>query len=232
MRKLRDIRLGFSHKSKIIYGNDGGVLMLYCNYFTQVDANFSWVILYLTDIAAEVGNKEEQQSYLSYYFYFNMASYKEMPNDYNKKKFFLDFIQTCLLQLCDLYHWDKQPFEVAYQKCLENNLQCDWFFKGKLFQSPNKQHYMGLFHSIDFDGYEVYEVLFDKNKQEITRRKCFYDSGCTFSVTWASWEKGNDIFYYKFSNISKVFEAKVTELFNQIPIDLPNPMNTSKFFKK
>lgn len=232
MKKLKDIRLYVSSNAKTKYGAEAGITLIYSHYISnKVIASFNYLNIFITDMIEE-DKRICEGNFFDYYCYLDLAAYKAMPDNYDKKKFFLDFFHRTLLKLCDMFDWEKAPFEVAYQKCFEKNLVCDWFFKRKLFKSPDKQHYFGLYHIIEFEGYEVYEILYDKNKKELARRKCFHDFGGTFSVSWASWEGKNDEFYYRFSVISKTFTAKITDLLEGKQYDLPIPMNTSKFFKK
>ncbi len=153
---------------------------------------------------------------------------------YEKKLFFLKFMHESMVELVMLQGRDIGPFELAYQKCLAlPDLRVQWYYKRKLFISPDRQYYFGLFHIIDDDFFKVFEVVFDKKKNEIARRICFRDHVGVFSVGWASWEGNNEVFYYKFKGPSKLFECKVADVlegkqYDEAVLSLP----PTQFFKR
>jgi hypothetical protein len=233
MKLLKSIQIYLSKNAKCRYLDIGGATFHYFQNLKEINSTFNYLNLFITDRYEEDGKVNDSVlNFYDYYFYFDLLEFRDMPNNDEKKKYFIDKLHQLLLILCDKFNWDKLKFENAYKKCLENNFSCSWYFKNKLFKSPNRNYYFGLFHLINFDGYKVYEILFDNKKNEIYRRVCFFDYSSTFSISWASWENQNEFFYYKFSNISKMFVIKVSDLIENKEYNLPNLMNTSKFFRK
>ena len=166
---------------------------------------------------------------LDYYYFVDIEAVPPLLNSYSKKEYVLHVIVNAIFELCDIYGWDKSPFDNAKKKCLDKGLINEWWFKNKLFRSPNHQYYFGLLNVYDIGYYEIFEVLLDKNKNEITRRKCFRDTAKTFSICWASWNKSNDKFFYKFNGPKKVFVANIEELLAKKTKQLSE--TTSEFFK-
>lgn len=175
---------------------------------------------------------KDEEAKVDNYILFDFDRYDSLLNTYDKKLMLLNTLHQALLRQAALYGWPKERFVKAYEECIARKLVDDWFFKDKLFLSPNRQHYMGLYNILDLGKHEIYEVLYDKNKTELKRRRCFNDDGWVFTIGWASWEKQSDVFYYKFSGPQKRFACVISELLEGKEYNLPETMNTSQFFKK
>ncbi len=158
-----------------------------------------------------------------------LAEYERCDTNYSKKEFWLVRVFEYFLSISELFGWEKQTFIDAYNECMACNINCGFFFKDKLFTSPNKEYSFGLYYELDINIYNIYEVLYDKKKKEIARRKCYSRSGMIFYISWASWEKCNDKFYYKFNGPSKVFECTINSLLSNEQYDLDK--TDSQYFK-
>lgn len=146
----------------------------------------------------------------------------------DKEKVLLDTILSALLFCCTQEDWDKQPFNDAYQKCLDLNMVNEWWFKNKLFLSPNKMHYTGLYNVYNFEGHEIYLVLFNASKIELARQKVFKDRSLSFDLEWLVWKDDNTI-QYKFTPPQKIFAYTIADILSPIPIQLPSKF--SNYFK-
>ena len=134
-----------------------------------------------------------------------------------------------MLRLCKIFSWDTLPFKSAFEKCKEKSLELNWFFKGKLFRSPDRKFFFGLLHVVDIALFELYQVVYDANKMEMARRLCFKDSVPVFTIAEAAWNQDSESFFYKFKGPAKVFQARVEDILNNVFISLDT--STSKFFK-
>ncbi|GGH69512.1 hypothetical protein HNQ91_002827 [Filimonas zeae] len=160
---------------------------------------------------------------------FDLLLYDQLKdNPFQWKKEVLMAIHSTLLKLCDEFNWDAKPFEAAYEKCMEQQLELKWFFKNRLFLSPDKQHYIGFYHWVDVGAYKVYEVLYDKKKSEIARRLCFQDEVSVFKVSKVLWEEDSCFFTYQFNGPEKLFKTYVADIIENKPLELNKP--TSAFF--
>lgn len=231
---LNDIRIYFDRENKCFYEgyprsrcvNDMFSSML--GKFQNMD--YRQINIKLTDKKMKDGKIENLiKGCLDYYQYLDPTYFNELSDKYQKKKAELDIIYHVTLKVSEMFGWNKKLFKDAYNKCLELGLECEWYFKDKLFRSPNHKYHFGLYHIDDVDFFSIYEILFDKQKQELARRLCFQTDKAPFYIQWASWQGQNDSFYYKFSGPEKVFEAKVADILEGIERVITN--NTSQFFK-
>lgn len=240
--KLKDISIYISKEATdrpVFQVNFAGIDMLYSSLLSKdydyIAANIN---IFFTNDATEFDRIETFRSTMSYYVFFDFYEFYQIPEDYLKRKFVLDKIQEAMLNICKKTNYDYEYFENIYQKCVQKNIQCRWFFDNKLFRSPNRDFYFGLESTINFSDYKIYEVLFDSQKNEVSRRLCFQDSASTFKIKWASWKENNDMFYYSFggnrskfkTGPKKIFECKILDLLENKSYQLPNKV--SEYFKR
>jgi len=192
----------------------------------------NYINIWLTDDKNENGKTEKFANFWDYYIVFDFNYYNKLNGKYDKKLFILNTLHQAMVNQSSMYGWQDEIFIKAYEDCISRKIVDDWFFKNKLFLSPNKKCYMALYSIHDLGTYDIYEILYDKNKQELARRKCFHDNGTLFRIDWASWEGQNEIFYYKFNGPQKRFECIISELLSGKQYELPEKMDTSKFFKR
>lgn len=177
----------------------------------------------------QINDIEQFGSIIDFHGVMDLAEFKNWKTRYEQKRYILDSIYQNLKCLFNIQNWDFSNIDTAYQKCLEQNLENEWYFKNKLFRSPDRSHYIGLLNRYDFEDYQIFEVLYDKNKEEIWRRIIFREEVKTFGIEWASWEGSNEKFYYKFDGPKKIFESDIDDLKKGIELKLPE--RTSDFFK-
>ena len=174
------------------------------------------------------GTIEQFGSILDYYSILDFEQYKKQTENIDKKKFILNLIYQNLKDLFSEHEWDISKLTIAYEKCLEQSLQNNWYFKNKLFPSADRRYYFALQHCFDIDKYEIFEVIFNSAKSEIARRLAFVDTSNSFCINWASWES-NDEFLYKYDGPKKQFICKIKELIDGVEYSLPK--RTSDYFK-
>ncbi len=66
-------------------------------------------------------------------------------------------------------------------------------------------------------------------KEKLVRTKIFEQSSEIFNLSWASWKKTNDAFYYKYAGPKKEFSCSVNELLRGKQYEMPK--KTSDYFK-
>lgn len=218
--------------------NFGGVDLLYSSFLGKKnDYNISQINIFFTSSHLEIDKLEVFGKILNYYCLFDFNEFSTLKEDYLKRKIILDHIHRAVLNICQIENYDTNTFDDVYQKCLQKEIKCNWLFENKLFISPNKMYHIGLESRIDFADFEIHEVLFDADKNEISRRVCFKSPTSTFTIKWASWEKQNDVFYYSFNGNpkkfqvgpKKIFKCVITDLIAKKPYTLPK--NVSEYFK-
>ncbi len=187
------------------------------------------VNIWLTSNRNEEGKKERFGSTIDYYLLFDHSVFEGLTDTYSKKKYLLDALLTGIIELCGTEDWDSQPFHDAYRRCIEVGLNNEWFFKNKLFKSPNKRYYFGLLNVCDIGSFEIFEVLFDQNKTELVRRRCFKDDSMAFNLISASWDSSSDFFVYKFDGPKKEFNVDIQQLLTGEKLILPKKV--TDYFK-
>jgi hypothetical protein len=227
------IRVSDTVKREVLNHSIHCVTQLYFRLLGKIDLpGCNYINIFLTEDRSEESKVKKFANFWEYYILFDFDKYNDIPNKYDKKLMTLNALHQALLRQTALYGWTEERFAKAYEECISRRLINEWFFKDKLFLSPNRKYYIGLYNVHDLGKHEVYEVLYDKNKTELTRRRCFHDDGLVFTIGWASWEKQSDVFYYTFRGPQKRFECVISELLKGKEYDLPEIMNTSLFFKK
>jgi hypothetical protein len=144
----------------------------------------------------------------------NMISgLKSLKNatEYGKRKIVLDILYEALCHLAVNENWNIDVVIDVYNKCLELEIKNEWWFKDKLFPSAQKQHYAGLHHIWDENGFHIFLVLFDGNKKEIIRHLIFKAVFDSHSIQRFSW-KTKDTIHYKFVGEKKEFLYSVEQL--------------------
>lgn len=210
------------------YFYTGGIDSLYSESIKKVNTGvFKYINIYFT--SSKEKKCKEYPDLLNVDFYFDFNALEELKDNYSKKEYILVALHNAALVLCDTYKWDNKPFQEAYNYCFSRNLDYSWFFKNKLFVSPDKKYYFGLYHHVDMKIYEIYEILYDNSKNEIARRLCFKDETPIFSIEKASWGEVGGFFWYKFKGPTKIFNVNVHDILGNIGYDLN--MSSSKFFK-
>jgi hypothetical protein len=241
MTILKNIRVYISRNAKkrpTFQVNFGGVDILY-NIHLEKNINFvsKHINIYLTNKKTELGIRNDVKNFTDVYEIFDFYEYEDLKDSYSKSKMVIDSIQRAIISCCEFHNINTDSFIKTYQRCYEESLTCKWFFNNKLFVSPDKTKRFGLEHMVDFEGFKIYEVLHNSQKEEITRRICFKSNTTTFTVKWASWQESNDIFYYSFGSSpskfiagpKKIFECNIEQLVMGIQKQLPTKV--SDYFK-
>ncbi len=149
----------------------------------------------------------------------------QMPaTDFEKKKITLDTIYEVLCHLSEKEKWDINVVMDAYNKCLESELKNEWWFKDKLFASPGKHYYAGLYHIYDTGKYDIYIVLFDNKKKELVRHLIYKTDFEVFLIEKISWQS-KDTICYKFIGPEKQFVYTVEQLLNSEVKEIPEKIH-------
>lgn len=145
-----------------------------------------------------------------------------------RKEYLLTLIRDSLLANTALLNLSPTDINDAYDECLKRKVVYEYYYKNKLFRSPSHNYYFGLLTIHDVDKYEIWEILFDRKKQEIVRRKC-YNSWTDFYYLESAFWKEKEIFCYKFDTINKEFCCSVD---NIISVKQPESyVNRDRYFK-
>ncbi len=207
----------------------GGIEQLYLLNMGKVRLDLVEIInVYFTNQEYEIVNN--YGSIINVNVPFDFIEFEGKESNFEKKRTILNTLHWGLNKLAMEFGWNASLFQTSYTKCIENNLSYSWFFKGKLFRSPDTKFYFGMFHSVDVGEYGIWEILFDKNKKEINRRLCFQDKVGVFFIDYASWEGQNENFFYRFNGPNKKFVACVADLIANNPIHVFK--DSSAFFKE
>ncbi|MGZ5244872.1 MAG: hypothetical protein ACXWEY_05110 [Bacteroidia bacterium] len=148
---------------------------------------------------------------LDVYLPFDFNFYNSLTGVFDKKKFILDKILEALLKAAEVKCWETDNFFDAYNECLKVNIEDEWWFKNKKFFSPSRNYSAGLYNVFDLDAYKIFIVLFDKKKNELTRKQVYEESYISFYPEWAKWES-DTVFSFKFDGPKKIFRYSIDEL--------------------
>ena len=165
-----DLRLPYKHR----YGDSFSpktwcVPELYWSYLRDYPTgNIEKVNIIVSD------NSDDEESmsvsgFSEAYLLFDFETYFT-SNKLDKKKMQLEAVHTGMMQIAEKEGWDTDPLLDAYSKCLKNNLEYQ-FDVGKLKSSSNRKYKIGFWCNWDIDVFELYWVLYDKNSNEIKRKK-------------------------------------------------------------
>ncbi len=132
----------------------------------------------------------------------------------------LNTIQGALLALAEQEQWNATAFIKSYQACIEAGLVLEGMYREYPIASPNRQYYFALYYRVDFGSYEVYEVLYNKHKQEIGRRLCYRATVAIFVVKWGKWSADSMSFSYRFNGPKQIFTAHIEDMLAQRPRSL------------
>ena len=176
-----------------------------------------------------VGSTERFGSILDYYGQIEIEHFSPQMSDPDKKRLILDAILCNMKALFSSAGWDITRVIQAYDKCVEESLENEWFFKRKLFRSPDGMYHFGLLNRFGLERFEILEVLHDANKIELARRPVFIDRVDSFHIDWASWEGSNEEFCYRFDGPKKIFTCSVQELLDGEKRTVPDKV--SDYFK-
>ena len=152
--------------------------------------------------------------YIHRKFYF--TNYFEQDKE-TKKRLILEQLHEGTKIIAKQLGWDSEPFDNAYKKCLELNLQNNWISeKLKTKSSPNRKYKGAIYFEYDIYEIQVFAIIYNQNGEEITRPKLFILNGLDENVIFPDdimpiingktrWEKNEFILYDKSGKeISKV----------------------------
>lgn len=169
---------------------------LFLRHFTKkaITKPFVKVNIYLTTNVSEEGKLDAIANMIDYYTVFDFHKYGSLHSNYERKKYLLDLILKVLLNIAEIKAWPTDFFLDAYNGCLKDDLKNEWWFKSKLFSNPGKEFFIGLRNVYDIDGYEIYLVLFDRKKNELSRLLVFRDDVMIFELELPVGRAPNDLF--------------------------------------
>jgi len=102
------------------------------------------IILYPHDDFPE---KPNIKGFADFYLYFNFDKYS-VSSDAEKKMMQLEAVHQGMLGIAVEQGWNTEPFEIAYQACLDANLILSTQIK-KRKMSPNRKQYLSIFAYCD-----------------------------------------------------------------------------------
>lgn len=129
---------------------------------------------------------------------------------YDKKKMLVDVIQDGLMSIAKQRNWDTDPLIDAYRNCLDKGFEHQWLRKDKLFLSPDRKNYAGVFCKWDTDELEVFALFFNKEKDEIKRTELFRCKSIDAEpMGKMGWDKATNAFYLYSKDEKQKWTAKL-----------------------
>ena len=201
---LRDLSITTPRRSKFAFGHNGIVpsiveLYLFCLGKKLDSGQFAKVIVEVGGSGDCSLDKRIDVIVISERFDFGKYAAENIPG---KRKMLINVLQSGLLAIAKAEGWESKPLEVAYECCLSRKLEFKSIFKGKYWRSPNHRAYAALYCCWEVEQFEAYLIFFDKNKQEICRRKLmespYWDLDPFGKVSWN--EDSNQLFVYSKDN--------------------------------
>ncbi len=102
---------------------------------------------------------------------FDFEKYFLLDSD-SKKRMILYELHEGTKNIALHFGWNTEPFDNAYKKCLDVNLQNNWISKRlKTKSSPNRKYKGAVFFEYDIYEIRVFAVIFDKNGTQIIKNK-------------------------------------------------------------
>ncbi|MGE8512502.1 MAG: hypothetical protein ACN6N7_07370 [Chryseobacterium culicis] len=185
------------------------VAELYWSYLREYSTpNVQKVNIFISDDFEDSLTEQMQvKGFKEAFINFDFAKYFSLDK-LEKKRMQLEAIHNGMMQIADAEKWEKQPLIDAYNNCLEKNLEYQ-FFVGTAKSSPDKKHKINFWCNWDIDIFEVYSVLYDKNNNEIERKKIIekspYDGEFIYYAKW-KWLDNTKVLLedkYKYGNNEK-----------------------------
>jgi len=115
------------------------------------------IILYSHDDFPE---KSNIKGFADFYLYFNFDKYF-VSSDTEKKMMQLQAVHQGMLGIAVEQGWNTEPFEIAYQACLDADLVLNTPLK-KRKMSPNRKQYLSIFAHCDLYHYKITWAVSDK----------------------------------------------------------------------
>ena len=115
------------------------------------------IVLYPHDDFPE---KPNIKGFADFYLYFNFDKYF-VSSDAEKKMMQLEAVHQGMLGIAVEQGWNTEPFEIAYQACLDANLILSTQTK-KRKMSPNRKQYLSIFAYCDLYHFKINWVVSDK----------------------------------------------------------------------
>lgn len=100
---------------------------------------------------------------------FNFEQYFNLEKQ-ERKRMQLEVLHSGMVKIAEKEGWEMNPLLDAYNGCLKKNLEYNFLVGDKLKSSPDRKFQIGFWCNWDIDKFEVYWVLFDKNKNEVIRQ--------------------------------------------------------------
>ena len=101
-----------------------------------------------------------QNRFADFYLYFNFDKYF-VSSDTEKKMMQLQAVHQGMLGIAVEQGWNTEPFEIAYQACLDADLVLNTPLK-KRKMSPNRKQYLSIFAHCDLYHYKITWAVSDK----------------------------------------------------------------------
>ena len=110
----------------------------------------------------------EEKNILTINSIFDFKKFNSLKSNHLKKKYIIESLHNSIIEYFKLKQYNFSSFIIAYEKVYENNLTYSWWTSARHKKSPNKKFYVNLYHFVDIKKYEIFEVLFDSEKQDLS----------------------------------------------------------------
>ena len=199
------------HPNQFINSHTWFVSELYCSFLKHYNANK--VVKCNIDIKDDWGayseNYVKHTNVITIKLNFDFEKYLLLPK-LEMKKMLLNILHKGMMMIAENDRWEIDKLLDAYNNCLKQNLEYNFFVKnGKLLSSPNRKYKVGLWCEWDIDKFEVYYILFGKDSIEIKRNlfiNCIPSFGEFIYYTHWKWINNETLLVeskYKYGNNEK-----------------------------
>ena len=143
------------------------------------------IILYSHDDFPEISNIK---GFADFYLYFNFDKYFA-SSDTEKKMMQLQAVHQGMLGIAVEQGWNTEPFEIAYQACLDADLVLNTQLK-KRKMSPNRKQYLSIFAHCDLYHFKITWTVSDKKGEIVkqgtllTEQPSYIDIWCSLNFRW------------------------------------------------
>lgn len=169
MIKIIDLRAKFSEEEVFKKFNTEAYAIpnLYLSLLQPFDSGgIKYCIIYLSP-DCNFNKLGKTKAYADFYSLFDFNEYF-IKNEIERKKMQLLVIHKGMLEIAAEHGWDKKPFEIAYQECLNSDL----IFKKQIKKrklSPNRKFYLSLWAYCDLHYFKIIWDVSDKKGKTIRK---------------------------------------------------------------
>ncbi|HDR4882951.1 TPA: hypothetical protein QCR18_002176 [Bacillus cereus] len=124
------------------------------------------IIIHLVDELSEA-SLINVDGFIEIQIIFNLEQYISLTN-HQKNQILLNIIQRATKSVGDIFEWEYQPFQEAYNKVIEKNYENNYVWKKKV--SPGRKYIAEVFCMHEINEYLIYMIVKDyRDKNELKR---------------------------------------------------------------